>query len=399
MKDRVPAPGKAGRVRIVTDSSAQPTFQVIDGRLKLIYEDETAIEGVLEHADDATVAGSVYNRANVLPDSVCDALGLDRRECEPKDAYLALLRATGNGSITVRAYAIDGTAYSNVRIGGLPEAAYTNDSGTVTVFVPAGSYTLTSAVNGKYLDCEMLDQKITVTVGQNTALEWHETAKAVQRANILATSGIRFSKNVQEVDVFCVGGGGGSPWHYSGSDTVYPGGGGGGYTKTGLNISITPEMTYGAMIGEGGKFVADSDTGIGGNTSFLGVIAEGGQPGSSYCGGDGGSGGAAPYGKGGSDGSDGSKSPTIGGGWTPGEGQGTTTKPFGDESESIAYAGGGGAYGAAPGALGGGAYMKNGTPNTGGGGGGGSVVSTDGAVGTATKGGSGIIIVRWRNKA
>lgn len=396
MKDRLPAPGKAGRVRIVTDSSAQPQFAVMDGRLKLIYEDETAIEGVLEHADDATVAGSVYNRANVLPDSVCDALGLDRRECEPKDAYLALLRATGNGSITVRAYAIDGTAYSNVRIGGLPEAAYTNDSGTVTVFVPAGSYTLTSAVNGKYLDCEMLDQKVNVMVGQNTALEWHETAKAVQRANILASSGIRFSKNVQEVDVFCVGGGGSGAWNTSSSGTEYSGGGGGGYTATGLNVDFTPEITYRAVIGAGGQ-APDSqiDGAAGKSTSFLGITAEGGKPGGYHVGGDGGSGGAAPHGKGGSnggDGSDGSFGGTVGG-----KGQGTTTKPFGDESESIAYAGGGGASGAAPGELGGGAFCEDGTPNTGGGGGGGSNPSS--GKGKAGSGGSGIIIVRWRNKS
>ena len=39
--------------------------------------------------DEPTVAGSIYNRANVMPDAVCDALGVDTT-AEPKDAFLAL---------------------------------------------------------------------------------------------------------------------------------------------------------------------------------------------------------------------------------------------------------------------------------------------------------------------
>ena len=39
--------------------------------------------------DEPTVEGSVYNRANVLPDSVCEMLGLST-ESEPKDAFLSM---------------------------------------------------------------------------------------------------------------------------------------------------------------------------------------------------------------------------------------------------------------------------------------------------------------------
>ncbi len=70
MQDRVPAPGKDNRVRIRLD----------DGQ---------TIEGVLEYADDATVQGSAYNKANVLPDSVCTSLGISTAS-EPKDAFYAL---------------------------------------------------------------------------------------------------------------------------------------------------------------------------------------------------------------------------------------------------------------------------------------------------------------------
>lgn len=39
--------------------------------------------------DEPTVEGSIYNRANVLPDAVCDKLGVSTN-AEPKDAFSAL---------------------------------------------------------------------------------------------------------------------------------------------------------------------------------------------------------------------------------------------------------------------------------------------------------------------
>lgn len=41
--------------------------------------------------DEPTVAGSIYNRASVLPDAVCEVLGLEDT-AEPKDALLRLDR-------------------------------------------------------------------------------------------------------------------------------------------------------------------------------------------------------------------------------------------------------------------------------------------------------------------
>ena len=94
MYDRLPTPGKEGRVRFRSDNYKPPTLSLDDdGHLVADYESEQ-IEGVLEHADDATQDGSVYCKANVLPDDVCDALGIDADESEPKDAFLALRRYT-----------------------------------------------------------------------------------------------------------------------------------------------------------------------------------------------------------------------------------------------------------------------------------------------------------------
>lgn len=71
MRDRLPTPGKENRVKITQDN----------GQI---------VEGVLSYADDATQEGSTYTKGNVLPDSLCDTLGIDPESSEPKDAFLAL---------------------------------------------------------------------------------------------------------------------------------------------------------------------------------------------------------------------------------------------------------------------------------------------------------------------
>ena len=70
MRDRLPTPGKANRVSITQDNGQ-------------------VITGTLAYADDATQEGSAYNKANVLPDDVCEALAIDSDTAEPKDAWLA----------------------------------------------------------------------------------------------------------------------------------------------------------------------------------------------------------------------------------------------------------------------------------------------------------------------
>lgn len=47
-----------------------------------------------------TEEGSVYNKANVLPDSVCQALGLEPDPAEPKDAFLAVASGRYYGKIS-----------------------------------------------------------------------------------------------------------------------------------------------------------------------------------------------------------------------------------------------------------------------------------------------------------
>lgn len=77
MQDRLPT--HAGRVQLVPVSGEQNKYD-------------------LTMADEPTIEGSAYNKANVLPDDVCSILGLPTT-AEPKDAFLRLRQmAKGNTS-------------------------------------------------------------------------------------------------------------------------------------------------------------------------------------------------------------------------------------------------------------------------------------------------------------
>lgn len=232
---------------------------------------------------------------------------------------------------------------------------------------------------------------------------WGNTLNAVaattSRGQQTFTSSGTFTvpTGVRSIDIFVVGGGGGGK---SGVTSAAGGGGGGGYTKTVLKYAATPGQTFAVTIGAGGNPALN-----GGATSFGSVAtAAGGKGGFLYAGGPGGSGGGGAGtdwgGNGGSNGGNGS----AGSDGNGGTGQGTTTRAFGESSNTL-YAGGGGggakvtngAGGAGGGGAGGDIYdgwAVDGTANTGGGGGGGAQHGTD-ASNAGKAGGSGICIVRW----
>lgn len=150
-----------------------------------------------------------------------------------------------------------------------------------------------------------------------------------------------------QLDVFLVGGGGGSWYGTWGGDSnpnfVPSAAAGGGYTTTKKNISVTVGTQYAISIGAGGLGgTGDSNASgkNGGNTTAFGATANGGKTGTTKAkGGDGGSGGAGYGGSsGGIDGADGS------GGqydeWAGGKGQGTTTREFAESAGKLYSTGG-----------------------------------------------------------
>lgn len=196
------------------------------------------------------------------------------------------------------------------------------------------------------------------------------------------------------IDVFAVGGGGGS----TASLRVSPGGAGGGYTHTGKNVSVTAGTNYPVTIGSG---AAASEGLQGGSTSAFGVAAAGGYSTSSNNEGatGGSSGGWSASGKnnGSSDGNSNDpvndtkyKNGTAGYGQRdlPGpNGETGSTREFGEDTGKL-YAGGGAGSGGAAGDGGGGEINMPGEDNTGGGAGGANTK------GVSNSGGSGIVVIR-----
>lgn len=201
-------------------------------------------------------------------------------------------------------------------------------------------------------------------------------------------------------DIFCVGGGGAGGIQGLSNGENGGGGGGGGYTATSLNIGITAGQVLNCSVGSGAL------SGRGGTTSVLrsGSIlctADGGYSAAKYVGANGGSrgGNGATYYY-----SNGNGNPGTNGYSDGAEGQGRTTRAFGEPGGTL-YSGGGGGGGIGAvhfgpysgGAGGGGAGGSNGTSggkgldNTGGGGGGSGAGYRNSA-----PGGSGVILIRLK---
>ena len=214
-------------------------------------------------------------------------------------------------------------------------------------------------------------------------------------------TGILTMKKDTYVDVFMVGGGAGGV--SIGTSSNGGAGGSGGCTRTIVNALLRKGVAYQVVIGAGGTGGGNS----GGETSAFGYTVTGGTVANGGSGGGKGGVGAngqTNAGDGGSNGSDGGNVgySTTG---TPGKGQGTTTREFGEETGKL-YAGGGGggqgiygSYGTAgAGGEGGGANgnsTTDATANTGGGGGGGKAFAGgSGTGGQGTAGGSGIVCIR-----
>ena len=240
------------------------------------------------------------------------------------------------------------------------------------------------------------------------------------RIKFLTSGTLKFTANIA-VDIFLVGGGGGGAGHVANSSgTLCSGGGGGGYTKTLNNITLNKNVSYSIVIGNGG---VKGDRGVAGNvhnnygrpggSTSISAITNGTVTGgiggggpiptgdtSIYAnnGGAGGSGGGSGYihaskvisvtrstrATNGNNGTKCNVSGTVMGWGTPGTGQGSTTKEFGDNG-ATSYSMGGAS---------GGNDVAYGIVSNSGNGGDGLCHSGSNVYSDNTDGSSGILIIR-----
>lgn len=202
----------------------------------------------------------------------------------------------------------------------------------------------------------------------DSGTEISETTTNNWNIRLLTSGTLTFTdlRGTSAIDLFLVGGGGGSNSKTASTDygTVHSGGGGGGYTKTKKSVSVSANSAISVSIGAGGGAGSSGGTTtvkVNGSTYSASGGAAGGAPwwngSNTVCGsgGSGGSGGGAASsggfagGSGGSDGGNGSSGrsnvfPTG----SVGSGQGTTTRAFGEISGELYSYGGSGGGGSAP---------------------------------------------------
>lgn len=302
-----------------------------------------------------------------------------------------------------------GKPYSGVYIR-YSTSGYPGKAGGMQIYKGAGNNTASGAWSQQYLDMPNLNETyyfsvypyVTCSAGELTG----EVINAIVRtagssiATITNTKNYTIPEGYTMADIFCVGGGGAGGIQGLSNGENGGGGGGGGYTATSLNIGITAGQVLNCSVGSGAL------SGRGGTTSVLrsGSIlctADGGYSAAKYVGANGGSrgGNGATYYY-----SNGNGNPGTNGYSDGAEGQGRTTRAFGEPGGTL-YSGGGGGGGVGAvhfgpysgGAGGGGTGGSNGTSggkgldNTGGGGGGSGAGYRNSA-----PGGSGVILIRLK---
>ena len=305
--------------------------------------------------------------------------------------------------------AAPGKPYSGVYIR-YSTSGYPGKAGGVQIYKGAGNNTASGAWSQQYLDMPNLNETyyfsiypyVTCSAGELTG----EVINAIVRtagssiATITNTKNYTIPEGYIMADIFCVGGGGAGGIQGLSNGENGGGGGGGGYTATSMNIGITAGQILNCSVGSGALSGQGGTTSVSRSGSIL-CTADGGYSAAKYVGANGGSrgGNGATYYY-----SNGNGNPGTVGYSDGAEGQGRTTRAFGEPGGTL-YSGGGGGGGVGAvhfgpysgGAGGGGAGGSNGTSggkgldNTGGGGGGSGAGYRNSA-----PGGSGVILIRLK---
>lgn len=368
--------------------------------------------------------GDALNKNNLLKDRTEVALFGSAADRTVDDAFYGIgnklkLIMSDMASITLTVKSASGNALSGVLVHGIYDDSgnemLTDSSGVVMGYVAEGSATI--SISG-YAD--IVDYSETINVVKGNSYTKTITVSVRDFLKITSSKNLKFSGNVEQLDVTAVGGGGGGGGGVATHVSIQAGGGGGGggYCVVEEAVAFTANTSYAAIIGAGGvggtSYVGNYTPTAGGNggaTSFAGVTAAGGSGGgagsSGLSSGSGGLGGGG-NGIGGRGSARNNNTGTVGGDGS--------VLGYSSASETVRYGGGGGGGsggansnypGTAGGAdfgAGGAGYVSDPTAasNTGGGGGGGRVYySEEGSSSKANggAGGSGCVAIRMHLKA
>lgn len=269
------------------------------------------------------------------------------------------------GSTTLTAPDTSGTATFTVRFAG--DWVITSSGGGLSA-----SQTVSITASGQSKSVSLTYNKIpafTYTgqfkIVDDSGNEITSTTTNNWNIRLLTSGTLTFTdlRGTTSIDIFMVGGGGGSSSRTESGDygTIHTGGAGGGYTKTQKGVAVSANAGIAVSIGAGGTGgwspTAGGTTSVtvsgstysakGGNTGnkgYFDTVSHAGSGGSGGSGGGGGSIGGWAGGTGGSNGGNGSSgkaSPQVAG--SGAAGQGTTTRAFGESGgELFAYGGSGG---------------------------------------------------------
>lgn len=232
------------------------------------------------HAVTAEQVGA-FTKEETASDDVISLYGLESDDTL-NDIFLLLYKKLkmineGLAEVTIIAKTQSGNPLKGILLPDLKDSdgkdVYTDSSGKATFFAKGG--TTAKITFSNYGDIEDFTESFTVNSGEIIAKEI--TLKVRNFFRVTSTQNVRFTKNTSRVDVSVGGGGGGAGRigkQSSGDPYRSAGGGGGGYAKSQENVEFVTDTTYTATVGAGGN--VDEK---GGTSSFMGVSAQGGEPG------------------------------------------------------------------------------------------------------------------------
>lgn len=232
------------------------------GRVKLTPENgDASFYAIMEMADEPTEFGTPPTKENLLKDETETALFGSARDRTVNDAFFGIaaklkLISADMASITLTVKSTSGNPLPGVIINGAYDengsALITGSDGTASGYVSEGDVTL--SVSG-YADIVDYSETFTAAKGQS----YTKTITLTTRNFLKLTSsqGVKFSGNVETVDVDALGGGGGGaigrctsfPYGWTASSGA---GGAAGDLVRMLGIKIEPNKVYPAVVGAGG---------------------------------------------------------------------------------------------------------------------------------------------------